>query len=245
MSRSAPLPPWRSVPDVSTNDDTQVDRAPAAALLRARSCKPPVAPVVQPPVARCRRVRRLTPSMAPVDVSFDRPSVAVPSLPREDAEIRVRATVAEAVAPLNQTIRELLRRIEELERRPVPQPAAAVSVAAAPPAVATTRRGLSTAAAVLSRRHQRTGCAPVGARCHRPRARARYRGDRARRSHRRGLRAGRAPASSQGGHHVRPASRRRLRRPLRGPREQLHATPVTSALGARRDVKVASKLLSS
>jgi hypothetical protein len=144
----APSPPWRSIPDASTNDDTQVDRAPAAALLRAAIVQPPVAPVAQPPIAPVAQppvapvaqppVAAATPSIAPVDVSFDRASVAVPPLPREDAEIRVRATVAEAVAPLNQTIRELLRRIEDLERRPVPQPAAAVSVAAAPPAVAMT-----------------------------------------------------------------------------------------------------------
>jgi hypothetical protein len=143
----APLPPWRTVPDASNNDDTQVDRAPAAALLRAAIAQAPVAPVVQPPVAPVVQppvapvvqppvTAPAPPSIAPVDVSFDRASVAVPPLPREDAEIRVRATVAEAVAPLNQTIRELLRRVEELERRPVPQPAAAVSVVASP-AVAT------------------------------------------------------------------------------------------------------------
>jgi hypothetical protein len=69
--------------------------------------------------------------MPPVDVSFEPASIAAPSQAREDAEARVRIAVAQAVAPLNQTIRELQRRIEELERRPAAQaPAAAFNVVA-------------------------------------------------------------------------------------------------------------------
>jgi hypothetical protein len=70
--------------------------------------------------------------MPPVDVSFDRASVPAPSPPREDPEARARA-IAEVIAPLQQTIRELLRRIEELERRPV-QAAAPALVHPAPTA---------------------------------------------------------------------------------------------------------------
>jgi hypothetical protein len=152
----APLPPRRSVPDASPKaidssdnaqaDDTQVDhRAPLAAMLRSAAAQPPPVvqppplvqppPVVQPPplVQPSPPVQASPPtpafaSMPPIDVSFDRASVPAPSPPREDPEARVRAAVAEAVAPLNQTIRELQRRIEELERRPVQQSAAAFNV---------------------------------------------------------------------------------------------------------------------
>jgi hypothetical protein len=43
----------------------------------------------------------------------------------EELRLRIRAAVDEALAPVQQTVRELLRRIEELERRPA-QPAAPV-----------------------------------------------------------------------------------------------------------------------
>ena len=66
--------------------------------------------------------------MPPIDVSFDRASMPAPSPPREDPEPRIRAAVAEAVAPLNQIIRELQRRIEELERRPAPHATGAFNV---------------------------------------------------------------------------------------------------------------------
>jgi hypothetical protein len=72
---------------------------------------PPVLPT-QPPVDRVER--------APA------PAVAVARAETpEELRLRIRAAVDEALAPVQQTVRELLRRIEELERRPA-QPAAPV-----------------------------------------------------------------------------------------------------------------------
>jgi hypothetical protein len=67
--------------------------APAAAVV------PPPIPVAEPAVVR-----------APV---YERAVI-----PREEAEAATRAAVDHALAPVQQTVRELLRRIEELEKRP-------------------------------------------------------------------------------------------------------------------------------
>jgi hypothetical protein len=66
---------------------------PAAAVV------PPPIPIAEPAVVR-----------APV---YERAVI-----PREEAEAATRAAVDHALAPVQQTVRELLRRIEELEKRP-------------------------------------------------------------------------------------------------------------------------------
>ncbi len=116
--------------------------APAAAAPAPLTATPVAAvPVMAPPPAA-----QVTPPQAPVAVAPPPLPPPEPALsrapahdssaePREDPRRIARAAVDEALAPVQQTVRELLRRIEELERRPAQTVTHVAAQAAAPPAV--------------------------------------------------------------------------------------------------------------
>jgi hypothetical protein len=93
-------------PVASAGVVTPIAAAPVVPAAVITPPQPPVIPVAAPAVAE-RVVSR-----APVPVAEPRFE------PREDPRVAARVAVEEAIAPMLHQVRELQRRIEELERRP-------------------------------------------------------------------------------------------------------------------------------
>ncbi len=84
-----------------------------------------------------------------------RAASAATEMPRQDPRAdaaKLRAAVDEALAPLQRSLVDVLRRLEELERRPQPMAAAApISIAAAPRAQALSYHALESTGVVAMR----------------------------------------------------------------------------------------------
>jgi|CZKU01.1.fsa_nt_gi hypothetical protein len=72
---------------------------------------PPLAPVAPPPLTA---VAHAGPPALPPEPARAQP----PALPYEDARPLIRAAIDEAMVPVHQALRDLVRRVDELEKRP-------------------------------------------------------------------------------------------------------------------------------
>ena len=123
--------------------------APASGVLPretpSKAAVAPLAEVIQKSAAVPPADVRPKAAVSPPAEPSQKAPASVPAEAREDVRPLVRAMVEQSVAPLDRTVRDLLLRIEELEKRPAAAPAPAAPLA--PPAAVVAARPAAIAAA--------------------------------------------------------------------------------------------------